>query len=525
MRQTSLAQRRVPPRIDIIPTTVPAPVKGWNAITPLATMKPDYAVQLVNWIPRAGWIEPRRGFTEWATDVGAPTDPVETLMAYYGATSQKLFAAAGSAFYDVTNSGAATITTVTGLGDSRWQYCNFENSAGDHYLIACNGVDTAKTFNGTVWADLAVNNVAEADLVQPYPYQGRLFFVEKESSDVWYLATYAVSGDATAIPVGPFLSQGGVVEAIASWTVDTRQQVDDYIAFISSRGQVVVYTGTNPADSTLWTLVGIYDLGRPLGRRCYFKVTGDLAIISVDGVYSMNAMLSTDRSAANRNTITQTIQNAMSTAASLYGNNFGWQLISYPPSSLAILNVPVSENIEQQQFVMNTITGAWCRFEGIDANCWEMLNDDLYFGGNTGTVYLADYGSSDNGAEIECIAQSAFNYFEDRGHNKRFAMIRPTIITDFSVTPGIGIYVDFNKTGFISTASTAMAGPLWDTAIWDDAIWPEEAVADQDWHSISGIGHCASVVCIVNTIDSGSADGIVLQLNSYDITFERGGIV
>lgn len=488
-------------------------------------MKSDFAVALDNWVPRAGWIEPRRGYTEWATDVGAPTDPVETLMAYYGVTSQKLFAAAGSAFYDVTTAGAATITSVTGLSNARWQYCNFENSAGDHYLFACNGADVAKKFDGTSWSDLSVNNVSEAALIQPYPYQGRLFFVEVDSTDVWYLATYAVSGDATAFPIGPFLSQGGYVNAIASWTIDTRQTVDDYIAFISSRGQVVVYTGTDPSSSTDWTLVGIYDLGRPLGRRCYYKITGDLAIISVDGVYSMNAMLSTDRSAANRNTITSTIQNAMSSAASAYGDNFGWQLIAYPPSSLALLNVPVSAGIEQQQFVMNTITGAWCRFLEINANCWEMLNDSLYFGGNTGTVYLYDYGSSDNGAEIECFAQSAFNYFDDRGHNKRFAMIRPTIITDFSVTPGVGIFVDFNKTGFISTPQTALVGPLWDSAIWDDAIWPDEGMTEQDWMSISGIGHCAAVVIQVNTIDSGSADGIVLQLNSYDITFERGGII
>src|SRR6185312_8443377 len=97
--------------------------------------------------------------------------------------------------------------------------------------------------------------------------------------------------------------------------------------------------------------------------------------------------------------LTSIIMNQMALAAQSYKGNFGWQLIEYALGTLAILNIPIQENNQQMQFVMNTITGAWSRFIGrdgnglnpsfgINANCWEVDgNDKIYFGGNDGTVY------------------------------------------------------------------------------------------------------------------------------------------
>ncbi|WP_230681797.1 hypothetical protein, partial [Streptococcus pneumoniae] len=41
---------------------IPAPVGGWDAQSPLANMPPENAVILDNFIPRAGYVELRRGF-------------------------------------------------------------------------------------------------------------------------------------------------------------------------------------------------------------------------------------------------------------------------------------------------------------------------------------------------------------------------------------------------------------------------------------------------------------------------------
>jgi hypothetical protein len=285
VRLTAAARRAVPYRSNIQENTVPAPTGGWDAISALAQMPADRAVQLDNFIPRPGYIEPRRGSIEWATGMGSST-PVETIMAYYGGSTanDRMFAIADTTIYDATNAGAALPTTVTSLSTARCEYVNFTNSSNLHYQLVCNGVDTPKIYNGTTWADTAITGVTQSDLVQPCVYNGRLWFTRINSLVPVYLDIGAITGAAHEFPIGNFAGMGGYLQRIATWSVDTRQTVNDYLAFITSRGQVIVYVGTDPADADNWQLVGVYNIGRPLGRRCSLKVAGDLDIITIDGV-------------------------------------------------------------------------------------------------------------------------------------------------------------------------------------------------------------------------------------------------
>jgi hypothetical protein len=56
------------------------------------------------------------------------------------------------------------------------------------------------------------------------------------------------------------------------------------------------------------------------------------------------------------------IQGAFAAAAAQYKNNFGWCLLYNPKNNALIVNVPVSVGANQEQFVMNNITKAWCKF-------------------------------------------------------------------------------------------------------------------------------------------------------------------
>lgn len=49
---------------------IPAPVGGWNARDALDAMPPTDAVKLVNWIPRAGYVQSRGGFSIHASGLG-----------------------------------------------------------------------------------------------------------------------------------------------------------------------------------------------------------------------------------------------------------------------------------------------------------------------------------------------------------------------------------------------------------------------------------------------------------------------
>ena len=62
---------------EVKPVSIPAPVGGWDGISPLANMKPEFAVTLENIVPRPGWVELRGGRNTWAQTLGSTgTKPV-----------------------------------------------------------------------------------------------------------------------------------------------------------------------------------------------------------------------------------------------------------------------------------------------------------------------------------------------------------------------------------------------------------------------------------------------------------------
>ena len=107
--------------------SLPAPVGGWNARDSLGDMPATDAVYLTNWFPATTELLHRNGHTQWVTGI---TGQVDTLMAYESGSTSKLLAIAGGSVYNVTNPGAVGAALLTGLSNSRWQYCNITTSGG-----------------------------------------------------------------------------------------------------------------------------------------------------------------------------------------------------------------------------------------------------------------------------------------------------------------------------------------------------------------------------------------------------------
>ena len=89
-----------------ISKSLPAPTGGWNTRDPLANMKPEYAVILDNWIPRAGYVELRKGDRVWCNNAPAP---VESLMVYRGDATggDQVYAVSDGDIYDAMAASAA----------------------------------------------------------------------------------------------------------------------------------------------------------------------------------------------------------------------------------------------------------------------------------------------------------------------------------------------------------------------------------------------------------------------------------
>lgn len=404
-----------------------------------------------------------------------------------------------------SNYNGTFIVTVTGA--SVFTYTMATAPAADASVV------------GTYTVVHAITGVDSSLFINNNVFKERLFFVEKNSMNVWYLNTKAVSGAASKLDFGSVAKLGGFIQAMGTWTIDAGQGVDDYAVFVTNMGEVIVYEGTDPSDATKWALRGVWSLGPTFTRRCFTKFGGDLLLITQEGLVPLASALQSSRLDPRVN-LTDKIYGAFANATSLYSTNFGWEIQYFAKANMLIVNVPT--NIGKEQYVMNNITKSWGRFTNIEATTFEVHNENLYFGGN-GFVGKFWDTFADSGNVINATVQQAYNYFESRGQNKRFTLVRPIFLTDNGL-PSVfcAINTDFDtqsQLGQVSFNPTALTVGVWDVATWDNNFWGGTLTVNKDWQGVSGIGYCASISLNV------ASKGIEVHWASTDFVMERGGVI
>ena len=364
-----------------------------------------------------------------------------------------------------------------------------------------------------------ITGVDSSNLIHVNLHKDRLYFVEEGTLKFWYLATNAISGAATSYDLGGVARNGGYIMAMGTWTLDAGYGVDDYAVFVTNNGEAIVYKGSDPSDPNDWALIGVWQLGQVFARRCFFKFAGDLLLITQDGIVPLASALQSSRLDPRIN-ITDKIYYAVSEAADLYNAEFGWQIHYYAKQNMLIFNIPVIGG--QQQYVMHNITKAWASFSGINATCFEVYDEDMYFGGN-GYVGKFWDGLSDNDQNIKASCQQAYSYFDARGQLKRFTMVRPILFTD-NGTPAIlcGINTDFetqNNVGQVSFNPALVSVGVWDVSTWDDYDWGGGNTPSKQWQGVTGIGYAAGIILNIASQD------IDVRWASTDYVMERGAIL
>jgi hypothetical protein len=350
-------------------------------------------------------------------------------------------------------------------------------------------------------------------------FKERLYFVEENSLSFWYLPVDSINGAVSEFPLGGIFKRGGYLQAMGTWTIDAGYGVDDLAAFITSNGEVAVYKGSDPSDPNDWSLIGLWNVGQTFTRKCVFKFGGDMLLLTEDGLVPLSAGLQSTRLDPRVN-LTDKIFFAISQAASAYGNNYGWQMNYFAKNNMLILNVPVTGGSEQ--YVMHNITKSWARFTNINANCWELSNDDMYFGGN-GFVGKFYDTYADAGTNIRAFTQQAYSYFDRRGQLKRFTLVRPILQTDNGI-PNVlcGISVDFDTIDLTTQISfNPVIDPigLWDIDVWDNANYGGGLITTRIWQGVTGLGYAGSIS--MNVV----SQGIEFHWASTDYVMEQGGVL
>jgi hypothetical protein len=466
-------------------TSLPAPVGGWNTLDALADMPPEDAVVLDNWFPDADRVSVRRGFSAWATGFPAA---VETLMPYQPPSgSARLFAASDDAVYDATSAGAIGAAVLSGKDNARWQWAQM-TTAGGHFLFICNGADTPQVWDGATWANTTITGPTVANLAWVNIHQRRMWVGEVNSLRGWYLAPNAIGGAATSFDFTGLASLGGYILGMGTWTRDGGSGPDDLAVFLTSEGEALIYAGNDPASN--WSLVGIFRLGRPLGRRCMIRAGAELLIMTDLGFVSLSEVLPVDRAQQSAAAFSRKINPTVVAQARTYFDTFGWQAFIYPSSNMLIFNVPAFGM--NQQYVFNTITRGACRFTGVDARCWGLLGNSAYFGGAT-AVYLFDTGVTDAGAAVPALGVQAFNAFGSAAQKKAFKRAQAIMQADDAPSFAVDLVMDYR----LQQQSPALAAPAYQagrygTARYGQGVYGGSVIFDAS-RGVRGVGRVAAV--------------------------------
>lgn len=475
---------------EVRPFFMPAPILGLNTHDDEVVMDVRYALELDNLFPEEDGCRLRRGYTEQCVSSANG----KTLYAYHVGATKKLLMMTAAKIIDVSTSTASDL--VGGMTNGNWSTVTM----GSYGLFA-NGADTPRKYDGSTLSTNVWTGIANpATIVGLHVFAERIFAWEANARSFWYGGVQEFVGALTEFPLQYTGSIQGTIVGMGTWTFDGGEGVDDGLCIFFTSGQVIIYRGINPGDATDWSRVGIFQLpAAPLNARCIQKFGGDLLIATADGIFPLSKAL--PLAGVNQAiTVSNLVDHGIKAIARTASSSAAWQMVLYPKGGWLLLNAPAPTDSTLQgtyvQYVMNTRTGAWCRFTGMDATAWAVHDSNLYFCGQSdATVYKADaeQATSDDGEAISGFAQQAFSNMGLPGRRKSWNLARPTVSCEGTLPIRIGLAVDYGRVpSFQAVASTQITGSPWDTSAWDVSPWGMQATTQQQVQGISGTGRSAS---------------------------------
>jgi hypothetical protein len=446
--------------------SIQPPVMGWNTKDPVSMMDPSYAVEMENYFPNGATVDLRKGSVEFAS----LTDQVFSMAEYVSQGSTRYLiaftdngnvinATAGGAGTDIdggvsfgANAGGEVYTA--NFRDRLFMKAN--ESTTDVYTWNASGNISAAAFTGPSGDD--------KDLWRIAPYKNRLYFIERFSASMWYGGLDSITGTLTEFDFQSLFTRGGRLYYIGGFSV-TASSVSEYFVAISETGEVLLYQGDHPGNST-WSKVGHYYLAAPIGRRSFFNWGNDIVIITKVGAVSLTDVINaTGRSEYSY--LSDKISPTFKESIHLGPNPQVVSGIEYPNGPFILINASTATGTGgigldgANQFIMNTTTRAWCKFTGLNANCWCLFNNDLYLGRASGKIVKVDTGYHDEDTFIGggAIAsrtvklRPAYNYFGNRETVKQFVSAIPTLYESEGLSLTLDADVDFANTTATSTVT------------------------------------------------------------------------
>lgn len=366
--------------------------------------------------------------------------------------------------------------------------------------------------------------ITSADMSFVWTYKNRLYFVQKDTMDAWYLDVDSVGGDATKFPMAGIFAIGGSLLFGQRWSLSSGGDggLSEQNAFVSSEGEVVIFQGLSPDDTATWSQVGVYRVGKPLGKNAFIRGAGDIAIATSIGLVPLSKAIELDLTALNVASISYPIADAWSNAVDQRGLE-QWHGEIWPEQKIAAFAPPTGlSGLPPVLFISNTETGAWARFTGWDVRCMEVFEGRLFFGSTEGGVFLANETGADDGLPYTGAVVPLFDDFGAPGSRKVPRIGRYITRASAQVSVRVSWQGDYSETlPAAPSATPIIAGSTWGSGIWGQSQWVESLprFLNDGWKSIGGSGYTGALAYqVTSAADQPLDDEIISAEVTYEVT-------
>jgi hypothetical protein len=453
-------------------------------------MQPTDAILLDNWYPDFGGVSVRKGTQSFANGLGSGS--VETLSIFSSNTTKKMLGACAGSIFDASSAGTVGEAIKQGFTSNRWQDTMFNG-----HLFLANGADKVQIYDGATMSDAGFTGVSLDTLKGVAAIHNRLFFWTGGDPSFWYGPVNGITGVLANFDLSTVQTEGGNLIAVEVMSYDGGTGIDSYTCFFMSTGELLMYAGSDPSNPNNWALVGRYTLPPPVNTRAIVRFGGDIYIATTSDHQQLSKMLI---AAKLGETVPRSKIAGAATAAYMAGGSlFGWQAIYYPAGSRLIFNIPNPDGTFVQH-IYNTSIQAWCRFRDMQASCWAVFNDALYYGTAGGLVNKADTGFLDKETAIASRSQQAWQSFNSPLLKRLTASRIVVRTTNQGASYCFEVAFDYRNPGFFAPISTPIGASIWGVSTWGEFIWAASSLfSDMRWHMEGGEGSTLSWGIKANT--------------------------
>lgn len=510
-------------------TSITASIGGLNSVDAVTKMPASDAVILENFYPTISGIKVREGAAHYGGTVGTFYTIVKLITYTNPSGVEELFSVK-----DVSTDSSSTKAVINKESGTPTTMLYFPNipltpstatitTVGGTFLVYVDGANRLARYNGTAWSqpdlgeDPPINytGIDTRNLSGVFLYKRRLWFIEKNALNLWYLPVTSIQGALTKFELGQVFTKGGRIVTACNWTVDGGAGMDDYLAIISSEGQIAVYQGSDPSSASDFALKGVYNTGTILGANCVASVGGEVLLLTSTGLVSLAQLLSGDSKTLKvANKVAPYLQARAQESSSLAG----WEMFYSADKALLLINIP-SPDGKYIQLVLNTLAGAWAVFTGWEARCWGIADSKIYFAGK-GLLAQAFVGETDFGNPITALAQQAFTNF-GLAALKHFKLYRAVITSRGRYQIRLAInpdYADANWQNMLQFGSVNYA--VWDSSTWDSEVWADSLTTKYFWTTVRNTPAFSHSLKMQVTLYSGE-----FSWTATEYVLQRGGVL